>query len=112
MIRDIPIRYFAEEPDDMTLDVPWGVQPEDLSTTGNTSVQFLTSIDAELALLATDASWCSQALIEFQDLQGLPLPHEGRFFNTPYLFFEALGCLREVVLAGLMNYKWGRNIRK
>jgi hypothetical protein len=42
----------------------------------------------------------SSAILEFQDLQDIPVPRRGAFFQINYFYFEALAALREAIIAG------------
>lgn len=77
----------------------WDVAPEELSDNGRATLEIIAGIAP--SALRSAVSWSSQAFLEFQDLQSIPIPSQGRFFNLSYLFCEALSALREAVVCGL-----------
>ena len=93
--------YLVEVPEELPLETPWEIPEEEISASGREALRLLSSKTSKLAARAQELAWSSQALVEFQDLQGMPVPRAGRFFNTPFLFLEALRCTREAILAGV-----------
>ena len=93
-------RYFGHLDVSTSLSDVWNIAKQELSPTGESVLDRLAQ-DNEFDGLCQSVAWTAQALIEFQDLQSLPLPQEGRFVNLNYCFYEALSALREGVLAGL-----------
>lgn len=84
----------------LTLQRVWHLDQTELSVSATAVLQALSS-DQSASDIATHTAWLSQAVLEFQDVQPLIMPQEGRFLNRNYLFHEALAALRECVLSGL-----------
>jgi len=84
----------------LSLQLVWHLDQTELSGLATAVLQALYT-DHSPNDAATQTTWLSQALLEFQDVQPLVLPQEGQFLNQNYLFHEALAALRECVLSGL-----------
>jgi hypothetical protein len=78
----------------------WQVADSELAPLGQETLR-LVSEDPSLQEKAHRIAWGCQAVIEFQDLQGITLPHEGPFLNINYLFYQGIDTLRESILAGI-----------
>jgi len=78
----------------------WGLSDDELSPKAKSNL-LLVDNDAWLTTLSLWASWTSQAIKEFQDLQYISFPTSGRFLKTNFLFLEALSSLREAVITAL-----------
>jgi hypothetical protein len=79
----------------------WDIDDGELSPNGSDVWTRLESSAEPLKTIYRDVCWQGQALLEFQDLQDMPLPNRGRWMtNLAYLFFESLSALRQVVICG------------
>jgi len=93
-------RIYREPSARITVRDVWHINDSELNATGEVTGKLLEN-DPELAELHQNVSWLSQAVIEFVDLLGLHFPRRGRWQHTNYLFFEALGVLRECAVTML-----------
>jgi len=97
----IQARCFKAVPSRFTICDAWDIAESELSPNGRLVIDLLADDASISPSLRHDAVWGGQALLEFQDLQALPIPTEGRFFNVNYLFCEGLSVFREAVVCGL-----------
>ncbi len=93
---------FRGRPDLISLRQVWDIDDAELSPNGSTVLDRLKSSAEPMQKVYRDVCWQGQALLEFQDLQDMPLPKRGPWMmNMPFLFCESLSVLRQVVLCGL-----------
>ena len=95
------VRVFKSAPETFSLTDAWDLASDELSTHGSACLALFAKREPPLFELATSVAWSSQAILEFQDLQMIPLPRVGRFFNLPFMFCEGLSALREPVITGV-----------
>src|SRR3954463_2203958 len=75
----------------------WNFETDELSSIGFQTLNRLAQSD--LAPAAARIASCSQALLEFADLQDMIIPHGGgRYYNINFFYFEGISALREAIL--------------
>jgi hypothetical protein len=93
---------FRTRRDSISLRHVWDIENAELSANGENILKRIESSGDPIRAVYHDVCWHGQALLEFQDLQLLPLPKSGPFpLNTSFLFCESLNVLRQVLLCGL-----------
>lgn len=97
-------RVFKEPPKSLPMQEVWQISDSELSEIGTAVSDLMKAEESPPHDLWEHACWICQAIIEFQDLQDMPIPHKGRFFQINYLFAEGLATLREAVATGLNGY--------
>jgi hypothetical protein len=88
-------------PNLIPLRLVWNIDNTELSRNGANTLEHLESSAEPIQAIYRDVCWQGQALLEFQDLQEMPLPRRGRFMNLAYLYCESINTLRQVVICGL-----------
>ncbi|MBU1208856.1 MAG: hypothetical protein KKH04_18340 [Proteobacteria bacterium] len=101
MYFDVLCHVFLKPPEHLMLRDIWNIGPGELSDEGSRALEIIDSGKLKDIDLRNVAVWTSFAIQEFQDLQAMPLPKSGKFFNVNYMFFESLSALRESILTGL-----------
>jgi hypothetical protein len=94
-------RVFKRTPARVEIRDIWDIADSELSPNGKSTIALIADDSFPTPRLRHDTVWGGQALVEFQDLQAIPIPTEGRFFNVNFLFCEGLSVLREAVVCGL-----------
>ena len=94
-------RWFDDVPDEMFFRQVWDIDDSELSKVGDASNDHIYTDGSALLKLGVSAAKQGAAILEFQDLQDLPIPSRGEFLNVNYFFFEGLNSLREAIVAGM-----------
>ncbi len=97
---DSTVDLFTRAPDSWSLQQAWKFSGDELSRNARGAVHLLAT-QSDLRAQEDQLAWAHQAILEFQDLQGITVPREGRCGSINYLFYEGVSTLREAVLSGL-----------
>jgi hypothetical protein len=98
----VKARTFSGRPNAIPLRDVWDIGDAELSPIALNTLRRIESFGDPVETIYNNICWQGQALLEFQDLQQLPLPKSGPFLlNESFLFCESLNVLRQVVLCGL-----------
>ena len=97
----IPCKIFRDPNSGITIPEVWDIRPDELSEDGKREVELLESTSNSESNIWELTKWTCQAILEFQDLQSINFPDQGKWFNINYLFFEGLSVLREAILCGI-----------
>jgi hypothetical protein len=95
------VRVFKVPPDSVSLRGVWDIDHSELAPNGASTLEHLEAYPEPMQTVYRNVCWQGQALIEFQDLQDMPFPHNGRFMNLGYLYCESLNALRQVVICAV-----------
>ena len=93
-------RIYRHPTDAISLRDVWTFTDEELSNIAVVALERLKDVE-KLAGLHRQVAWATQALIEFWDLANFTRPPKGRLQYNNYLYFEAIGALREATLCML-----------
>jgi hypothetical protein len=99
MFHYVPVLIPKENATHPSMVAVWGLREEELSQIAQGVAQFMD--DDSSPQSNSLAAWLGLAIQEFQDLQDLNFPEEGRYLRANYLFFEGLSVLREAVIGGM-----------
>ena len=94
-------RIYRHPDDVVSLRDAWMIADGELSATAEIALKHLQN-EKELAELHHEVAWLVQALIEFMDLVSFPHQAKGEWQHANYLYFEAIGALREATV-GMLN---------
>ncbi len=95
------VRAYTKPPADFCFIQVWELPDDEISPLGFKNLEYLNSEVSSINKLHKQVVWTSQACLEFEDLQPVPLPTKGPFLNNNYLFYEFMSAFREATLAGI-----------
>jgi hypothetical protein len=97
----VTAKAFSQIPDDIALREIWDIDDRELSEIGRSALELLAKPPQPLRDVFQRICWQWQALIELQDIQGMPVPKKGSFLNTSYLYCQFLFVQRQVIIAAI-----------
>ena len=95
-------RVFRDPRGAISLQDVWTFADGELNTVGEVALEHLRAT-RELKTLHREVAWSAQALVEFMDLHNFLRPATGPWQHRNYLYFEAMGALREATLGMLIG---------
>lgn len=101
MYHKVKVKAFRDANYTTTMQDVCDLRVNEISEDGKKILDFFESLKHPDYDIWDNTKWICQAIFEFQDLQFLHIPSQGKFFNIHYLFCEGLSALRESILCGI-----------